>query len=506
MFARSLPMAAVLLALASGSAPYAQDAARQAVLGAARWQGIELTFDNPTYEGNPFQTVSFEAVATTPSGTKLTVPGFYDGDGKGGQRGHVWKLRVMTSEAGRWQVLTRSNDPDLDGVERQFAVTNSDARGLVMRDPEHPHSMKFANGERFFEVGPDDPEAFLAEHYGPLERRLSQIDYLADKGMNVFYLGYNYPGDGGPSCRVEPFLGDRGDPDWTRIDLADMREWEAVFARMQERGIVIHFVLELDDSRTPPDQDFYYREMIARFGWHPNLIWNLAEEYTERHDANWARERARYLKEHDPWGHMVTVHPNSTDRFAFAGDRLFDLTAMQYNTTDPDKLNALAIKLRRDTRKAGWPIPISVTEWTRLSPGQLEEARKGIWAMAMGGATSQIFNKNGSDDVRDWDAHWDAARHLHDFMLGIDHYELAPDNSVVSSGYCLRGDGLYALYLPEGGTTGLDLRGETGPFSVKWLQPQSGRWQEAEPITGGGVRTLTAPGQGDWAVVVRARQ
>src|SRR5262245_23204498 len=49
------------------------------------------TYSNPF----DFQVVELKTLFTTPSGKTVPFFGFYDGDGKGGQTGHVWALRFM---------------------------------------------------------------------------------------------------------------------------------------------------------------------------------------------------------------------------------------------------------------------------------------------------------------------------------------------------------------------------------------------------------------------------
>ena len=58
-------------------------------------------YDGAAGEPNPFDlAVTAEVVA--PSGKRFTVPGFFDGDGGGGQRGRVFKVRVAAGEPGTW--------------------------------------------------------------------------------------------------------------------------------------------------------------------------------------------------------------------------------------------------------------------------------------------------------------------------------------------------------------------------------------------------------------------
>jgi hypothetical protein len=68
---------------------------------------------------------------------------------------------------------------------------------------------------------------------------------------------------------------------------------------------------------------------------------------------------------------------------------------------------------------------------------------------------------------------------------------------------------VYAVYLPNGGTTTIDLSGAAGTFEVKWYNPRTGGPLQngtVSTIEGGGSRGLgNAPADrsNDWAVLIR---
>ena len=79
-----------------------------------------------------------------------------------------------------------------------------------------------------------------------------------------------------------------------------------------------------------------------------------------------------------------------------------------------------------------------------------------------------------------------------------------------NSKYCLAKAGeLYLVFLPNGGTTDLDLTGASGNFTVKWFNPRSGGALvdgSVKSVTGGGVMALGNPpadADQDWVVLVR---
>jgi hypothetical protein len=79
--------------------------------------------------------------------------------------------------------------------------------------------------------------------------------------------------------------------------------------------------------------------------------------------------------------------------------------------------------------------------------------------------------------------------------------------------FCLaKGGEVYAIYLPAGGTTKLNLAGVTGTFDVAWFDPRNGGALQAgtvAAVTGGGsVAIGLPPGETtqDWVALVRRRR
>ena len=76
-----------------------------------KWSKVEVVFQGPKSMGtsnsyNPFKkivTVSFLA----PNGRTYRVPAFYDGDGRGGLNGSVWKVRFSPDDVGVWTFMGR---------------------------------------------------------------------------------------------------------------------------------------------------------------------------------------------------------------------------------------------------------------------------------------------------------------------------------------------------------------------------------------------------------------
>lgn len=81
--------------------------AQLSTTAAVVWQPVSLDFTGPEHaqtdsEPNPFLDYRLQVQFTAPSGNSLNVPGHFDGDGKGGPQGNVWRVRFLPTEPGEW--------------------------------------------------------------------------------------------------------------------------------------------------------------------------------------------------------------------------------------------------------------------------------------------------------------------------------------------------------------------------------------------------------------------
>jgi len=156
-------------------------------------------------------------------------------------------------------------------------------------------------------------------------------------------------------------------------------------------------------------------------------------------------------------------------------------------------------------------------------PGHDEVRKRHLWGNLMAGGAGvewyfgykHAHNDLNCEDWRSRDRLWDMTRHALDFFqTHLPFHEMRPADALTSDpdDYCLAKPGeVYAVYLPDGGTTALDLGRSTGPFTVAWYNPRTGG-----NLVPGSVRTITGPGKqsigdppgdrdGDWVALIRAK-
>ena len=151
---------------------------------------------------------------------------------------------------------------------------------------------------------------------------IGALNYLAEEECNAFsFLPYNVDGDGD---NVWPFVAPR---EKFHYDCSKLDQWNVVFDHATAKGLYLHFKMqetEMDDNRgghrgkkgavaasldggkLGPERRLYCRELIARFGHHLALNWNLGEENTQSTEEQLAM--ADYIREVDPYDNHVVLH------------------------------------------------------------------------------------------------------------------------------------------------------------------------------------------------------
>ncbi len=163
----------------------------------------------------------------------------------------------------------------------------------------------------------------------------------------------------------------------------------------------------------------------------------------------------------------------------------------------------------------------------QVGPDIHQTRKYALWGTLMaGGAGVEYYfgyqhphNDLNCEDWRSRDLSWDYCRYALEFFgqNAIPFWETDNADPLVgntehdNSKYCLAKSGeVYLVYLPEGGTTDLDLTGASGDFSVEWFNPRKGGKLHAgsvAQVAGGGRVSLGNPPstpKQDWVVLVRS--
>ncbi len=556
-----------------------------------RYRPVTLTLDGPfASEGqspNPFLDRRFDVVFTAPSGAALRIPGYFAADGDAAEtsatEGTAWRAHLTPSEAGTWSYTVAfragagvavADDADAgsplapyDGTSGTFAVgaapvgsPGNYARGPLRYVGER--YLRFDSGEPFLKGGADSPENLLAyedfdntSNYGGTnyvkswaahvqdwapgdptwqgdkgKGLVGALNYLASEGMNAFsFLPFNAPqGDGKD---VWPW---RVPTDPLRYDVSKLAQWDVVFGHADRLGLFLHFKTQetendqyLDGGALGTERRLYYRELVARFGYHMALNWNLGEENTNTDEQR--RSFAEHFDRLDPYDHPIVVHTYPGQYEDVYGDLLGDphLTGASIQLGGMSGGHDVTLEWLDRSAQAGRPWHVALDEPGNAGTGvtcdgagnnHAAAREEALWANLMAGGTGVEWYFGyqtcaGDLNAQDWrtrDRLWDYTRHALTFFreyLPFPEMESADDLSPASGDYVLAQPGeVYAVYAPDAGAVRLDL--PDGTFDVRWFDPRNGGGLQTGAVAsvdGGGTRDLGAPPSdsgADWVALV----
>lgn len=546
---------------------------------------VEFTNGDKTYEVRGFYAADGDAAESS------------------AEKGKIWQVRFSPSEMGEWSYsatlqhgdsIALSNDK-LQGEE--ISITNAMGKFNVVasdkKSPDFRGKGRLVNskgyfrfqdsGEYWIKGGADSPENLLgyedfdgtyrmqsSENKGEAKTNeqlhryaphledwnngdptwkegkgkalIGALNYLSSKGMNVaYFLTLNILGDGKD---VWPYA----DPDdFTRFDVSKLEQWEIVFNHMQAKGILLHMVLQetenetmLDKGDTGPMRQLYLRELMARFGHHLAMNFNLGEEngYAEftpvsQNDAQ-RRAMTSFLKKIDPYNHPVLLHTHSHEPArANILDSIVGFKDLDGISLQVDKREGAAEVVetwKTKARKAGHEWMITMDEIGMWHTGARSDSLDGnhdslrryvLWGTLLSGAAgvewyfgaNNTYHDLNAEDWRSRDRLWEITKHALDFFQeNLPYWEMQAQHSLINSkeAYCYRKEGeVYAVYLPEKGNYSIDLSETEGDFTVSWFDPLNGGSLQPGSVLklkgGSKIDFGTPPGdkEQDWIVLIK---
>ena len=369
---------------------------------------------------NPFMNYRLNVTFSNKNKTYL-VPGYFAADGSAAEtsaeKGNKWRVHFAPNEEGEWNYevsfrkgsnvavaessLSGESGGFMDGQRGSFTISRTDKTGKDFRGKGR---LQFVNntylqfaetGEYFLKAGADAPENLLAYadfdgdfktdgHKDDLVKTwephtkdwkagdptwqggkgkglIGAINYLADKGMNAFsFLPLNIAGD---DRNVFPYI---SYDIYDRMDVSKLDQWEIIFEHADKLGMFLHFKTSesenqglLDNGDVGSQRKLYYRELIARFGHHLALNWNIGEEngkWEEHHRTPWQTTTQRLACAEGKWK-LIYYHEDNHSE-------LYDVTSDIGETQNvasqhPELVKALNDELHQNLKAtaAKFPVP-----------------------------------------------------------------------------------------------------------------------------------------------------
>ncbi len=532
---------------------------------------------------NPFTGYRFAVTFTHQSGQpNYTVPGYFAADGNAAessaQAGTKWRAHLSPDTPGNWTYVISFTGRDAtryDGIAGDFTIqpAPTNAPGFYRHGRltyVGKHHLQFAGSKQYFlKVGADAPETLLgyADFDGTVAHKpkvplktfhphlgdwkpgdptwqngrgkglIGALNYLSAKGMNAFsFIPYNAGGDGD---NVWPFT---SRDDKFHYDCSKLDQWNIVFTHAQSNGLFLHFKLQetenddnrgghktktttiptsLDGGNLGPERKLYLRELIARFGHHLALNWNLGEENTQ--STRQQLDMANFIASTDAYHHHIVIHsyPNQQDKVyqPLLGNNS-PLTGASLQNSSVHDCHRQVAKWTAASAKAGKPWAVAFDEPGDArhgvppdlgypgfpqhynGPSRHDTRRSVLWGTLLAGGWGVEYyfgyqlpqNDLLCQDWRSRDNTWDDSRialdifrnenipfwdmTCHDELIGADVNQQKKNGR-----YCFAKPGeIYMVFLPEGGNA--TVHGLTGAWSLTSYHTATGQKQSTSTGTG----------------------
>jgi len=488
------------------------------------WQPHDFSFTATARAANPFM-VEFSATVTGPDGKTFALPGFFDGDS-------TWKIRVAPTTEGQWSLVTQSELPELNGRKAAFTgVKNANPKnhGVLRVDKEHPHHFIFADGTRFFMQPYEYDWLWALDMDKPGVPTIEKtLDLIASHGFNhVIVNSYAYDtkwrkgktgaDDYGPPAMF-PWAGSNDAPDHSRMNLAYWQHYDRMMTALMDRSMQAHMLIKVYNKgvewpkKNSAEEQLFFRWLMARYAAYPNLIWDFSKEAHNEKDLAYKQGRLQYLRDTDPYHHLITVHDDDIANDSGDYDRLTDFRTDQQHSKHHETI------LRQRERRA-WPVanvesdyecgPGGVKDKTFGQAKMPEQAVRTLWEIAMaGGYAGYYYTYTAWDVIRPLDVPqgYTYMKHFGEFWRATDYWLLQPSDKLVSTGWCLANPGKeYVAYQNQPEPFTLEISGGAGKLAGEWFNPFTGKTTEAGSF-GDGKASLTPPASwGDAPVVLHLK-
>lgn len=506
-----------------------------------------------TYE-NPLKDVELSVIFEAPSGQKFDFYGFYDGDGAGGLKGHVWKIRFMPNEVGQWKYTYSWSDETKEGGGTFSSVLDGSGKGILQPYQSNPHWLAY-NGvvpvwlKSYYETGHgsigQDFEWVVENVYSPLVA--NGYNHLQVNWLLSLCCFEQYYKDGPAPETLDLLLYEEGNL-LESMNLEVWRRMEQHLGWLNDHDIGVHMFLGVDGSRNGgPDwsklsereKEWLVRYMVARLGPFANLsgwnfVWEVPGDRLDR-ELGFARLIAKY----DIFNHLRTYEDE------FPRENEYDREAYNFAMVENHRILSEDKSLEKHFWKEPFTHhmacllgykgkPVVMCEgnalwrrfWQERTKATQDELRQSAWACATAGA-SFIWNGHASENnlyahgaeglpfesanpyiksERAISVLAEVMSHEVDFYRMSPHDELLADHPALSV-YLLAEVGHQYLTFSTGGA-GFSIQLEAGAYTqVRWVDAKTGEMQDAEALIALDVamqKHFMPPNQQtDWVLIIR---
>ena len=494
---------------------------------------FELSLKTAAKSAHPYTDVEFKIAFFRPDGSNVSVDGFYDGEG-------IFKARAYCDTIGKWRWKSSSNIKDLDGKSGEFGVEASELPGKLRLHEKDPRQFAYDNGQWFLHIG--DTGYRYVTQTEPKWREY--IDQAAKMGATKIRTWF---------CQARSDVQILFANDRKELNLAYWQEIDRrlLYALEKHPHIILKLIPYGEDTqelRRYGEGDeaarLIARYAQARFSALPNIHWCISNDreivtggkLTGRKILRRTIDTiGKDMAAREPWGTLITNHQSRFKGYDFVDAAWSDIITLE----DLDQVDGKIFKEYYDKRAVPMVLDEDRYEHWRNPKHDRYFFRRLMWASLLSGghATYGGLKTYEPHDgkITGVQGYFDAVTagklergaddfvHIHKFFAdsGLTLVNMKPDDGIVGNQpgrfKCIHDNKAYIIYLanPDNSKPGeadvsreipnVTIQLPEGTFSARWFNPRTGRWTNKGNVSGN-KQTLTAPGDGDWILLLKLKQ
>lgn len=330
----------------------AQYALEQSATKVERYDQVEVKLvSKDALDVNPFTDTKLTGELALPGKPlrSIQVEGFASS-----ADGREFRIRFMPTQAGAHRyTLHLAVGEKFFAFAGQFDAVEGMRSGIIRVDADHPfHFLDEGSGKHWF-WNSTTTYQILAWDDATMEEALRRLAGLGVNRIRVAICGRTRDGKRWNEplvvpteqfkFRMEPWLAANPDNlehpgfDTSRFNLSYYEKIDRFMRLARELNMVVSIIFYVDGRDAGVDpfgkelcgqsaEQMYYRYTIARLAAYPNLMWDVTNEWHLFRTEPWVEQMGAFIKECDPYDHLVSVHGHGQFPFrrsAWAGFAMF---------------------------------------------------------------------------------------------------------------------------------------------------------------------------------------
>ena len=250
----------------------------------------------------------------------------------------------------------------------------------------------------------------------------------------------------------------------------------------------------------------YMKYVMARYSAY-NVFFSIIGEYEEVENVTVIRRLGQYSETINPYNHPVTTHCVGTTADDFGNESWISHHSQTGKGSPLTQLNSNIIIDRAYGKPVVQTEVCYETQMGEFGCVDPFEYRKAGWSCIVGGGYYIYGHNSLINVVTNWNSLYSQGAkemgYLRTFWDKTEFWKMSPKNNLSTNGYLLGTNVLgkeYVIYLPNGGSTTIDLSSLPGTLNVEWYNPRTGIYQGKTTTQGGTSKSFTAPDSNDWVL------